>query len=155
VAKECSAVAYAIRRSCEAKADIVAADERESGKRALLNLGHTFGHAIEAGLGYGQWLHGEAVAAGTMLAAEVSRRLGLLNDRDVERIRHLFERAGLPVVAPDFGADRYLELMQVDKKNESGRLRFILLKSIGEAFVTADVPGRLLKDVLSSAPRNV
>jgi 3-dehydroquinate synthase len=149
--REPVALAFAIRRSCQAKAEVVSADEREAGARALLNLGHTFGHAIEAGLGYGQWLHGEAVAAGTLLAAAVSRRLALIEDRDVERMRRLYERAGLPVVAPDLGADRYLELMAVDKKVEAGRIRFVLLRSIGSAFVTAEVPANVLKDVLSGA----
>jgi 3-dehydroquinate synthase len=151
-ARESLALAFAIRRSCEAKAEVVSADERESGERALLNLGHTFGHAIETGLGYGQWLHGEAVAAGTLLAAEVSRRLGLIDVRDVERMRRLYQRAGLPVVAPDLGADRYRELMQVDKKAEAGRVRFVLLKGIGAAFVAADVPDSVLSDVLSGPP---
>ena len=154
-ARESGALAFAIRRSCQAKAEVVSADERESGARALLNLGHTFGHAIEAGMGYGQWLHGEAVAAGTLLAAEVSRRLQLIDGRDVERMRRLYQRAGLPIVAPDLGADRYLELMEVDKKVEAGRIRFVLLKSIGDAFVTADVPPRVLEDVLSGAPFDV
>lgn len=154
-ARESGALAVAIRRSCQAKAEVVSADEREAGARALLNLGHTFGHAIEAGMGYGQWLHGEAVAAGTLLAAEVSRRLELIDGRDVARMRRLYQRAGLPVDAPALGADRYLELMAVDKKVEAGRIRFVLLKSIGEAFVTADVPARLLEDVLSGAPFDV
>lgn len=153
-AREPAALAFAIRRSCEAKAEVVSADEREAGARALLNLGHTFGHAIEAGLGYGAWLHGEAVAAGTMLAADLSCRLGLLDDRDVERLRRLYQGAGLPVVAPDLGAERYLELMEVDKKAEGGRIRFVLLKSIGAAFVTGDVPGAVLEDVLSGMPRD-
>lgn len=153
-AREPAALALAIRRSCEAKAEVVSADEREAGARALLNLGHTFGHAIEAGLGYGAWLHGEAVAAGTMLAADLSCRLGLLDDRDVERLRRLYQGAGLPVVAPDLGAERYLELMEVDKKAEGGRIRFVLLKSIGAAFVTGDVPGAVLEDVLSGMPRD-
>jgi len=152
VAREPAALAYAIRASCEAKAEVVGADEREAGVRALLNLGHTFGHAIEAGLGYGEWLHGEAVAAGTLLAAEVSRRLGLLDGRGVDRIRALYVRAGLPVAAPELGARRYLELMEVDKKAEGGRIRFVLLKSLGEAFVTADVPAAVLEDVLSGKP---
>ena len=151
-AREPAALAFAIRRSCEAKAEVVSADEREAGARALLNLGHTFGHAIEAGLGYGVWLHGEAVAAGTMLAADLSCRLGLLDDRDVERLRRLYQGAGLPVVAPDLGAERYLELMEVDKKAEGGRIRFVLLKSIGAAFVTGEVPGAVLEDVLSGTP---
>jgi 3-dehydroquinate synthase len=152
--REPGALAYAIRRSCEAKAEVVSADEREAGARALLNLGHTFGHAIEAGVGYGEWLHGEAVAAGTMLAAEVSRRLGLIDERDVERMRRLYQRAGLPVTAPDLGAKRYLALMKIDKKVEAGRIRFVLLQAIGEAFVTADVPDGLLEDVLSGPPHD-
>ena len=150
--RETAALAFAIRRSCETKAEVVSADERESGARALLNLGHTFGHAIEAGLGYGQWLHGEAVAAGTLLAAEVSRRLGLIDERDVERMRRLYQRAGLPVVAPDLGANRYLELKEVDTKLEAVRIRFVLLQAIGTAFVTADIPGSVLQDVLSGVP---
>jgi 3-dehydroquinate synthase len=150
--REPAALAFAIRTSCAAKADVVGADEREAGVRALLNLGHTFGHAIEAGVGYGEWLHGEAVAAGTMLAAEVSRRLGLIETRDVERIRRLYMRARLPVAAPDLGVDRYLELMEVDKKAEGGRIRFVLLQSIGAAFVTADVPPGVLQEVLSGLP---
>lgn len=151
-AREPAALAYAIRRSCAAKAQVVGADEREGGVRALLNLGHTFGHAIEAGLGYGEWLHGEAVAAGTMLAAEVSHRLGMLAAGDVERMRALYVRARLPVVAPALGAQRYRELMAVDKKAEGGRIRFVLLKSLGEACVTADVPAAVLEDVLSGTP---
>jgi len=155
LAREPDALTFAIRRSCEAKAQLVGADERESGVRALLNLGHTFGHAIEAGLGYGQWLHGEAVAAGTMLAAELSSRLGFIGDQEVERLGRLYRRARLPTTAPDLGADRYLSLMQGDKKVEAGRVRFVLLKSIGEAFVTADVPEPLLRDVLSRASLHV
>ena len=135
-----SKLAYAISMSCNAKAAVVAADEHEAGIRATLNLGHTFGHAIETGMGYGNWLHGEAVAAGTVLAAELSARLGWLGDNDVERIRALFKRAGLPDRAPDLGVERYLELMQLDKKVEGGKLRLVLLKRIGEAVITADVP---------------
>jgi len=155
VARQPDALAYAIRRSCEAKAEVVAADEREGGLRALLNLGHTFGHAIEAGMGYGKWLHGEAVAAGTMLAAQVSYRLDLIGDHELERLRRVYLRAGLPVRAPDFGADRYLKLMRVDKKVDAGRLRFVLLRSIGEAFLSADVPENLLRDALSGAGADV
>lgn len=151
VARKPQALAYAIQRSCEAKAAVVAADEREVGARALLNLGHTFGHAIEAGMGYGTWLHGEAVAAGTMLALHVSQRLGLIRDCDVDRVRRLYLRAGLPVSAPDMGAERYMQLMRIDKKLEGGQLRFVLLESIGNAFISADVPESLLKDVLSRA----
>jgi len=132
-------LAWAIERSCRNKAEVVIADETEQGERALLNLGHTFGHAIETGLGYGQWLHGEAVAAGTMMAAELSRCLGWVSDLDMARIERLFERAGLPVHGPAIGASRYLELMAHDKKVEAGKLRFVLLRGIGQAVVTGDV----------------
>ncbi|MDR2015277.1 MAG: 3-dehydroquinate synthase [Azoarcus sp.] len=138
-ALDAEAIVRVIERSCRNKAEIVVADETEQGERALLNLGHTFGHAIEAGLGYGQWLHGEAVAAGTMMAAELSRRLGWINDFDVERIERLFECAGLPTHGPALGVPRYLELMAHDKKVEAGKLRFVLLRGIGQAVVTDDV----------------
>ncbi|MBM4181158.1 MAG: 3-dehydroquinate synthase [Betaproteobacteria bacterium] len=137
VARDTDALTYAIRRSCENKAEVVAADERESGQRALLNLGHTFGHAIEAGMGYGNWLHGEGVSAGTMLAADLSLRLGNLSRADVERIAALFRRAGLPVLAPDLGEAAYMEHMGVDKKVEGGRIRFVLFRKLGEAYVAA------------------
>lgn len=136
LARDPEALAYAVHRSCANKAEVVAADERESGERALLNLGHTFGHAIETGLGYGEWLHGEAVAAGTLIAAELSCRLGWLGGDAVHRIEQLFVRAGLPVVAPKLGVERYLELMSHDKKVEDGRLRLVLLKAIGESVVS-------------------
>ena len=129
------ALAYAIRRSCEIKAEIVIQDEREAGNRAWLNLGHTFGHAIEAGLGFGTWLHGEAVAAGMVIAADLSCRLGHISPTDVARVRSLVGRAGLPVVGPDLGIARYLELMRIDKKAEGGAIRYVLLKGLGEAFV--------------------
>ncbi|MFV5213485.1 3-dehydroquinate synthase [Azonexus caeni] len=131
-----TALIYAIERSCRNKAEVVAADERESGERALLNLGHTFGHAIETGLGYGLWLHGEAVAAGTMIAAHLSRGLGWLSECDVARVLRLFERAGLPVRAPDLGAARYLDLMRHDKKVLDGRLRLVLLQRLGCGVLT-------------------
>jgi len=150
-----AALAYAVTRSCENKAAVVAADERESGERALLNLGHTFGHAIEAGLGFGTWLHGEAVAAGTILAARLSERMGLLTGNDVERVARLFARAGLPVEAPSLGQDRYLELMGHDKKVENGRLRLVLLQSLGKAFMTADFDLRDLREVLAGAAAHV
>ena len=151
VAGDATALAYAIRRSCENKAEVVAADEREeTGERALLNFGHTFGHAIEAGLGYGSWLHGEAVAAGMVIAARVSQQLGLLNAADVARITTLLARAQLPVKAPDLGLARYLQLMGVDKKVEGGRIRFILLRDIGSAFLTADVPPDAIAAALTS-----
>jgi 3-dehydroquinate synthase len=137
------ALAHAIERSCANKAEVVAADEFETAKdggRALLNLGHTFGHAIETGMGYGVWLHGEAVAAGTVMAAELSRRLGWLADNDVERVVRLLERAKLPVRGPRLGAERYLEFMSHDKKVMAGRLRLVLMKSVGEAVTWADAP---------------
>ena len=146
-----AALAYAIRRSCESKAEIVAADEREGGIRALLNLGHTFGHAIESGMGYGVWLHGEAVAAGTLLAADLSQRLGWISEADVERMRKLFDLANLPILAPDLGVEKYLELMGLDKKVEGGKMRFVLLRTIGTAVVTGDVPDVALKDTLCGA----
>ncbi|MCK2096903.1 3-dehydroquinate synthase [Thauera aromatica] len=135
LARDPEALMYAIERSCRNKAEVVAADETEQGERALLNLGHTFGHAIETGLGYGEWLHGEAVAAGTMMAAELSRRLGWLAAGDVDRIEALFVRAKLPVWGPKLGAARYLALMAHDKKVEAGRLRLVLLHALGRARV--------------------
>jgi 3-dehydroquinate synthase len=131
------ALAYVIQRSCINKADIVAQDELESGTRALLNLGHTFGHAIEAGMGYGNWLHGEAVAAGMVMAAVLSRQLGWLGAAEVERITALIQKAQLPVHSPaDMDTDRFLQLMSVDKKVQHGKLRFVLLKNIGNAVVS-------------------
>ena len=135
-ARDGAALSQAIERSCQNKADVVAADEFETareGGRALLNLGHTFGHAIETGMGYGTWLHGEAVAAGTMMAAELSRRLGWIGSDDVARLRQLFEQAHLPVRGAPLGAARYLELMGHDKKVIAGKLRLVLLKQLGEA----------------------
>jgi 3-dehydroquinate synthase len=144
------ALAHAVARSVEIKSEIVARDEREEGERALLNFGHTFGHAIETGLGYGEWLHGEAVAAGMAMAAELSRRLGILTGADVERLRALLERAGLPADAPALAPRRFLELMSVDKKAKDGRLRFILLERVGAACVRADVPQATLEETLAS-----
>ena len=148
LARDPEALAYAIRRSCENKAAVVAADEKEGGIRAYLNLGHTFGHAIEAGMGYGVWLHGEAVAGGTVLAADLSRRLGHLSDADVERIRALLRRARLPDAAPDLGVEAYLKAMEIDKKVEGGKIRFVLLRRIGEAFISSDVPTEQLAATL-------
>lgn len=136
LAREPKALEYAICRSCMNKAEIVVADEHENGERALLNLGHTFGHAIETGMGYGEWLHGEAVAAGTMMAAELSCRLGWIGVADVARVERLLGRAGLPVFGPAMGAEIYLELMQHDKKVKDGKMRFVLLKQIGKALVS-------------------
>ncbi|MDP2759429.1 MAG: 3-dehydroquinate synthase [Sideroxyarcus sp.] len=149
-ARDKAALQYAISRSCQNKAEVVAADERESGERALLNLGHTFGHAIENGMGYGVWLHGEAVAAGTVMAADLSCRLGWLNEADVQRVRTILQRAGLPVIAPALGADKYLRLMGLDKKVEAGRIRFVLLRALGQAVIESDVADGLLQQTLES-----
>jgi len=143
-----AAVTHAIYRSCEIKAQVVGEDEREGGIRAILNLGHTFGHAIETGMGYGNWLHGEAVAAGMVMAAQTSQRLGWISDADVSRTRALIRAAGLPDVAPDLGVDTYLEYMGHDKKVEGGKMRFVLLKKLGEAVITGDVPADVLNGVL-------
>ena len=134
--KDKEALAFAVHRSCKNKAEVVAADERESGERALLNLGHTFGHAIETGLGYGKWLHGEAVAAGTLIAAELSSQKGWLSRSDLSRVEDLFVRAGLPVRSPSLGEARYLELMRHDKKVDGGKLRLVLLQGIGHAVLS-------------------
>ena len=140
VARDGDALAYAIECSCANKAEIVAADETEQGVRAILNLGHTFGHAIEAGMGYGEWLHGEAVAAGAMMAAELSRMRGWLTDADVARIEAIHRAAGLPVRGPALPIGQYLELMAHDKKVEGGRLRLVLLEGIGRAVIDGDSP---------------
>lgn len=145
-----AAITHAIYRSCEIKAQVVGEDEREGGIRAILNLGHTFGHAIETGMGYGNWLHGEAVGAGMVLAVETSQRLGWLTEADVARTRALIRAAGLPDVAPDLGVDTWLDYMGHDKKVEGGKMRFVLLKRLGEAVITADVPTDVLTGVLSA-----
>ena len=145
------ALAYAIRRSCECKAHLVAIDEREQGPRALLNLGHTFGHAIETGAGYGEYLHGEAVAIGMVLAAGLSQRLGWLSAADIQRVRNLLEALGLPVVAPKLGVQRTLELMRLDKKVLKGQLRLVLLRRLGEGVITADYPEEALLAELQAA----
>lgn len=137
--RESDALSYAIERSCTAKARVVAEDEREGGIRAILNLGHTFGHAIETDQGYGSWLHGEAVAAGTVMAADLSQRLGWLTKDDVERTVALLKKANLPVNPPtNMSARRFKELMSVDKKVLNGKLRLVLLKAMGQAIVTSD-----------------
>ena len=142
------ALAQAVGRSCEIKARIVAADEREHGQRALLNLGHTFGHAIETAAGYGEWLHGEAVALGMLLAADLSQRLGYLGAADVARVRELLRRAGLPTAAPAIGAARALELMGMDKKVLQGRIRLVLLRQLGAGIVSGDYPPDALQATL-------
>ncbi len=151
LARDRDALAYAVHRSCANKAEVVAADERETGERALLNLGHTFGHAIEAGLGYGEWLHGEAVAAGTMMAAELSRILGWLTSAEFDRVKALFVRAGLPTTGPKLGALRYLELMRHDKKVQDGRLRLVLQKGIGNAVLSDQATDAQICGAIESA----
>ncbi|MFQ5754510.1 MAG: 3-dehydroquinate synthase [Acidiferrobacterales bacterium] len=144
-------LATAVYRSCEHKAQVVSADEKETGTRALLNLGHTFGHAIETGLGYGKWLHGEAVAAGMVMAASLSQRNGWLNEPDVARIESLLARARLPVRAPaELEPSRLMELMAVDKKVQDGQIRLVLLKAIGRAVLTADFDVELLTYTLQA-----
>ncbi|NIP73242.1 MAG: 3-dehydroquinate synthase, partial [Gammaproteobacteria bacterium] len=146
LARDAAALAFAIERSCGNKAQVVAADERESGQRALLNLGHTFGHAIETGLGYGTWLHGEAVGAGMYMAAHLSVRLGWLDAAALGRIEALLKRARLPAGPPaDLSARRILELMAVDKKVLDGRLRLVLLRGIGDAVVTSEFDAGALR----------
>jgi 3-dehydroquinate synthase len=145
-----ASLAYAIERSCTIKAEIVAADERESGHRALLNLGHTFGHAIETGTGYGNWLHGEAVAAGMLMAADLSARHQWLPRSDVARIEHLLKRAGLPTSPPEtMDEAQFMELMAVDKKVVDGGLRLVLLKAIGSAVVSGKFSAALLSQTLT------
>jgi 3-dehydroquinate synthase len=140
LAGEPAVLATAVRRSCEIKASVVQADEREGGLRAILNFGHTFGHAIETGLGFGRWLHGEAVGCGMVMAADLSARLGLLPAADARRVDSLVAAAGLPTRGPLLGVERYLELMSVDKKSANGTLRFVLLDALGSAIVRSADP---------------
>ena len=156
LAQDPAAMAYAVRRSCEIKAWVVGQDERESGLRAILNFGHTFGHAIEAGLGYGQWLHGEAVGCGLVMAARLSEALGLVDAAFVERLTSLVRRAGLPSVAPVLdevdNAQRYLSLMRVDKKAEAGEIKFVLIDGPGLATVRG-APDALVAKVIDVSCR--
>ena len=154
LARDKAALAFAIERSCLNKAQIVAEDETETGIRATLNLGHTFGHAIETGTGYGTYLHGEAVSIGTCQAADLSRRKGWLTDADVERIIALFKKANLPVKPPEqLDSDQFLELMAVDKKNIDGNIRLILLTAIGAATLPVGIDALLLEQTLKSYSR--
>lgn len=138
---DAAVITEAIMKSCQSKADVVSADEKESGVRATLNFGHTFGHAIEAQQGYGQWLHGEAVATGMLVALDLSVRMGWINANEISRLRDLLERSGLPVTVPNDMTERqFLDIMAVDKKVLNGKLRLVLLKSIGCAIVTEDAP---------------
>jgi 3-dehydroquinate synthase len=141
----------AVYRSCLNKAQVVAADEHETGERATLNLGHTFGHAVENAMGYGVWLHGEAVAAGTMLAADLSKRLGWLSASEVERIANIFKAAQLPIQAPNLGVEKYMDLMSLDKKVIDGKIRLVLQQGIGQSVVTSDYDAQALRQTLTMA----
>lgn len=146
------ALAYAIKRSCQNKADIVAADEKESGQRALLNLGHTFGHAIETGMGYGTWLHGEAVSSGMVMAARLSEKLGWLKPTDTDRVINILERANLPVTAPEqMSADKFVDLMSLDKKVSDGVLKLVLYKSIGNAIISQKYTDAVLRETIAES----
>jgi 3-dehydroquinate synthase len=149
LARDPAALAVAVQRSCEIKAWVVGLDEKEGGLRAILNFGHTFGHAIEAGMGYGQWLHGEAVGCGMVMAARLSQALGMVDAVFVDRLVRLVQAAGLPVVGPRLGAPRYLELMAVDKKAESGDIRYVLIDRPGHAVIQS-APSDLVRDVIDA-----
>tara|TARA_R110002049_G_scaffold127650_4_gene284499 strand:- start:547 stop:1626 length:1080 start_codon:yes stop_codon:yes gene_type:complete len=154
VARDQTLLAEAIERSCQDKADVVASDELEQGVRALLNLGHTFGHAIETGMGYGNWLHGEAIAVGMVMAADLSQRMGWIQESDVARIKALFVTAGLPVLAPEgMTSEQFMTLMSVDKKVQDGRIRLVLLRGIGQAIISDDYSASTLADTLRSFER--
>jgi 3-dehydroquinate synthase len=150
LARDAAALAHVVRRSCELKAQVVADDERESGARALLNFGHTFGHAIEVGAGYGVWLHGEAVAAGMVMAAELSVRAGLLPAADAVRVRRLVQLAGLPATGPALSPERYLELMAGDKKAAGGRARYVVLQAVGSAALRDDIDEPAVRDAIAA-----
>lgn len=150
LAREPDALSHAIEVSCRTKAEIVAADEREAGRRALLNLGHTFGHAIETASGYGNWLHGEAVAVGLSMAADLSARMGWMDQPTCARIDRLLQKAGLPIQPPaDMNPERFLELMAVDKKVQDGQLRLVLMKGIGSSVVTTEFSLQRLRQMLA------
>jgi 3-dehydroquinate synthase len=150
LARDAEALTHAIRRSCEIKAEIVARDEREQGDRALLNLGHTFGHAIESATNYSTWLHGEAVGAGMLLAADMSKRLGWMTAADVERVEGILRRFGLPVDVSALSAGTLAEKMKIDKKVAAGRIRLVLLKAIGKSVVTGDYADAALRETLQA-----
>jgi 3-dehydroquinate synthase len=149
LSRDMDAVAHAVRRSCEIKAAVVAQDERESDLRAILNFGHTFGHAIEAGLGFGQWLHGEAIAAGMVLGAALSVKLGLIDSSISDRLVALLKRLNLPTQAPALGSDRYLSLMRIDKKSVFGEIRFVVLTGEGQATLRK-VPDAIVREVIDA-----
>jgi len=145
LACDTEAMAHAVLRSCEIKSAVVSADEREGGIRATLNFGHTFGHAIEAGMGYGEWLHGEAVGCGMVLGADLSCRLGHITQAEVDRLTKIIQSMSLPIKPPKFGAERYMELMQVDKKTEGGTIRYVLLEKIGKAQIKSVADATVLE----------
>lgn len=152
IGRDSVALTEAIERSCQNKAKIVALDEKESGMRALFNLGHTFGHAIEAGMGYGKWLHGEGVSAGSMQAVYLSKLMGNLMQSDLDRIEAIFKHANLPTLPPsvnEMSNQRFLDLMAGDKKVQAGKIRLVLLKEIGQAYVTGDYSQSLLEQTLT------
>ncbi|SAK59943.1 3-dehydroquinate synthase [Caballeronia glebae] len=149
ISRDPDALGHAIQRCCELKAAVVAKDEQESSVRAVLNFGHTFGHAIETGAGYGVWLHGEAVGCGMVMGADLSMRLGLISEAYAMRLRRLIERAGLPIVGPRLGADRYVELMGHDKKSEGGEIRFVLIHDDGHASIRT-APGAIVRQVIEA-----
>ena len=146
-----AALTYAVKRCCELKAGIVAADEREAGVRALLNFGHTFGHAIEAGTGYGSWLHGEAIAAGMVMAAQLSKGLGLIGESEVARVSGLLRRAGLPLHGPALAPQRLMQLMAGDKKAAQGKLRFVVLEGLGRAALRGGVEEQRIREAIVAA----
>ena len=149
LACDTDAMGHAVLRSCEIKSTVVSADEREGGIRATLNFGHTFGHAIEAGMGYGEWLHGEAVGCGMVMGADLSCRLKLITEAELERLTTIIKSMNLPIVPPKFGAERYMELMQVDKKTEGGQIRYVILEKIGKAQIKS-VPDTQVIETLTA-----
>jgi len=145
-----TAMGHAVLRSCEIKSAVVSADEREGGVRATLNFGHTFGHAIEAGMGYGEWLHGEAVGCGMVLGADLSCRLNYISKPELERLTKIIKSMNLPVAPPKFGAARYMELMQVDKKTEGGQIRYVLLEKIGKAQIKSVEDAQVIETLIAT-----
>jgi 3-dehydroquinate synthase len=151
LSRQRDALIYAVRRCCELKASVVEEDERESGRRALLNFGHTFGHSIEGAAGYGKWLHGEAVAAGMVMASELSRRLGLISAQEVSRLSNLLERAGLPITGPDLPTARLMELIAVDKKSAQGQVRYVVLQAVGRAALQTGIEDEMVRQAILAA----
>jgi 3-dehydroquinate synthase len=150
LACDTAAMAHAVLRSCEIKSAVVSADEREGGIRATLNFGHTFGHAIEAGMGYGEWLHGEAVGCGMVMGADLSRRLNFITQDEANRLTQIIQSMNLPITPPKFGAQRYMELMQVDKKTEGGQIRYVVLEKIGKAQIKSVPDAKVIETILCS-----